>query len=73
MTLNNLNKSPKSPVHVPAPLLQTSIKMVQIETSQMDVGHMKMSWVGAVLSVQGAEEEKLFNGMFIATAVNPGL
>ena len=47
--------------------------MVQIETSQMDVGHMKMSWVGAVLSVQGAEEEKLFNGMFIATAVNPGL
>ena len=55
-------------MHVPAPLLQASMKMVQ-----MDVGHMKMSWVGAVLCVQGAEEEKLFNGMFIATAVNPGL
>ena len=48
--------------------------MVQIETSQMDVGHMKMSWVGAVLCVQGAEEEKLFNGMFIAqTQLLPAL
>ena len=39
-------------MRVPAPLLQTSMEMVEIEMGQMDLGHMKMNWDRAV---QGAE------------------